>query len=922
MIRKTALISIFLLVAFLRIYGQVDTIKESSAISEILEGNVTKHNLESPQSESEQGYLLKSNDFNTGIVSDPFLLLQGKVPGLQVYNRGGDPNVSSIARIRGLTTVLGQSRPLIVIDGIPNANIEQIDPKDIDQITMLKDGSEAATYGIRANQGVILITTKSAKNSDGKIKVTYSGDIGISNRVEGINTLNPKEYVALENGLDEGFSTEWIDVIHRIAPSYTSHMAVSGNVGPIDYRVSGNYRKINGVLINSDFTKLNTKINLNGNFLNDKLKIRLNGGYTNLEQNISYQEAVQYANYFNPTVPIYGVDALRPFNSDLYGGYYQALNIFEGRNPLSVVEQNQNIGNQSIANFSGLIAFDLSSKTTASLRLAHQSVESYQREYNPTTSYFRGYSRFEWNKGRGLFSTENQSFNFADAFITQEISSESLTMKFTGGFSAQSDEQGRSLVLTRGYPDDEIDLRNASSINQKIDAANEVEQSNFSIPIENTSAFYVGIDTKFKDNYFLNAIIRNEGSNLLSMNNNRATFFGVQAGVELKDILNISAGNSIRPKIGISRTGGIPLVRGLSRDYVVNYTDINGNTESRIERAGNNSLKWEAKDELNIGAEFSSQNLKLGLDWYKRNTKDIITSHSVDPTVFGSSTQYDNLMGVSSTGFEFYGLINVIEKNNFSYQTNLIAATFNTIVTDFRAPINFAGSFAWPGFGSTLAIRLEEGSALGDIYGPVMIGVDAEGEPIYEDINNDGQVITSGSQGDETTDFTVLGNAFPKMELGWNHSLKIGTIELNIFLRSAIGHSMINSARVFHEPTYLNPSFYNFVRTELYNPDLRFPRYNSAFVENASFVKLDNLRLTKRFKFEKDNFVSKLSISLVGQNLLSFTNYTGTDPEPVIIDPHTSKFNLGENSILYPGFDRRKQYYPARTYSLNINLEF
>jgi len=502
------------------------------------------------------------------------------------------------------------------------------------------------------------------------------------------------------------------------------------------------------------------------------------------------------------------------------------------------------------------------------------------------------------------------------------LTSDNFEIKAEGGFSFQSDRIETSSVLATGFSNDDVDLKNDSSVDQKIRSAQELERSTQTIPIENNAAFFVSANSRFKDKFFVKATIRQEGSSKLSKNKNWGTFYGLGLGIETAKMLKLKSIKSFKPRIGLSRTGGLPVERGLSNDLVVEFTNSNGVLESRVERAGNESLKWESKNELNIGADLITEKFNVSIDWYGRNTKDIIVSQFVDPAIFGAFIQFGNLMDVHSSGIELNANIKLIEKKKFSYQADFIGSTFKTTVKRFRETFDVGGPFSGPGFGSTLAIRIKEGEALGDIFGPVLKDVDAFGEVIYEDINNDGQVITNIDQGDERIDFTVLGNALPKVELGWNNSLSLGTFELSIFLRSAIGHSKINSSRVFHEVIFDQPSFYNYVRTELYNPDLKFARFNSAFVEKASFVKLDNVRLTKRFTLSEDKFISNFSVSLVGQNLLTWTNYTGTDPEPSIVDNLQFDFNLGEGAALFPGFDRRVQYYPAKTLSLNLQLEF
>ena len=244
-----------------------------------------------------------AKEFNKGPINDPAQLLQGKVAGLQVYNRGGDPNASSTIRLRGLSTIGANTEPLVVIDGVIGASLDNVDPNDIAEINVLKDGSAAAIYGSRGSSGVILVTTKSGAAGD--TKVTYNGQISSSQPVNGIPVMSASEFINT-GGTDLGSQTDWLGEITGSGFSHLHNIAVSGGAGSSTYRVSANLRQVDGVVKNTGFDQFNARLNLSTRALNDKLKIDFNTSFTERESQFGFNEALRYALTYNPTAPIFG----------------------------------------------------------------------------------------------------------------------------------------------------------------------------------------------------------------------------------------------------------------------------------------------------------------------------------------------------------------------------------------------------------------------------------------------------------------------------------------------------------------------------------------------------------------------------------------------------------------------------------------
>ena len=271
-------------------------------------------------------------EFNQGQVNDPSQLLQGKVAGLQIYNKGGNPNAGAQIRLRGLSTVGANASPLVVIDGVIGASLANVDPSDIANISVLKDASAAAIYGSRGSSGVILVTTKSGVA--GETKISYNVQYSSAERLNTIDVMSADEFRAA-GGRDLGATTNWLDEVTRTAATKIHNVSMSGGNGSTSYRVSANYRDVEGILVNNGFTQMNARLNFSTRTLNDKLKIEFSSSFTDRNQQNGFSEALRYATLYNPTAPVLAENAPYAFNGEQFGGYFETLGLFDSFNPSS-----------------------------------------------------------------------------------------------------------------------------------------------------------------------------------------------------------------------------------------------------------------------------------------------------------------------------------------------------------------------------------------------------------------------------------------------------------------------------------------------------------------------------------------------------------------------------------------------------------
>ena len=292
---------------------------------------------------------IHSEEFNKGNIENPLQLIQGKMAGLYISKPGGDPNGEYQIRIRGLNTIYGIAGPLIVIDGIIDGSLDNVDPNDIESVSVLKDGSSAAIYGTRGSNGVILVTTRRGKK--GTAVIDYNVYMTTEMVARNNPAMNAKEWRALSGevgfGTDYGSSTDWFREIEQNSLSQGHNLSMSGGTDKTNYRASVNYRSGNGILKNTRYDQINGRFNISQMALNDKLKMDLDLAATKRESQFGFADAFRYASIFNPTSPVKSSDP----EYAQYDGYFQQ-NVFDYYNPASIVELDKNEGKNRILNLS------------------------------------------------------------------------------------------------------------------------------------------------------------------------------------------------------------------------------------------------------------------------------------------------------------------------------------------------------------------------------------------------------------------------------------------------------------------------------------------------------------------------------------------------------------------------------------------
>lgn len=865
---------------------------------------------------------VKPDDFNRGNVSNPTQLLQGKVAGLSITRPGGNPNNGFNIRLRGLSTFGANSSPLIVLDGVIGASLENVDPNDIQSIDVLKDGSAAAIYGARGSSGVILITTTKQGKKEGTTNVTINSFATMDQATNLIPVLSAEEFVA-RGGTNFGSNTDWRQELISDAVSYTTNASVSGSFGNSSYMASVNYRDNNGIVDGVGNERLNTRLNLSQGAMNNRLRFNVNLSFTNVDSESINDAAFRYATIYNPTAPIFQENTQ---DSRDFGGYFQR-DLFDFYNPVALARQQKFVGETKTALTSYRAEFDILPNLTWSAQYS-------QDRRNTLSGAFWSLNDFQVGigaQGSAERTTYDRSQRILESTLRYETDlSSKLNMTLLGGVGTQyTTTQGFNARVRQFLFDVGWNNLGAGAIR----LGNNTNVFSYANQDQLNSAFGRA-NFNWDNMIFVSASVRAETYSGFGPNNQTGVFPAFSVGSDFTQIFDMGIFNQFKPRVSYGVTGNLPPSPTLALGVFGNGNriDLDGDplTQNDIfvgitqQSNPNRDLKWETKKEFNVGVDFGMFDGKVNgsVDYYTRNISDLLFNVPVatggpnpfDPGRFNTaSSTWVNLADLRAAGFEFAVGVNQIGKGSLKWSPNFNFTIYDkTTIESLSAgelgfdELRFATPGS-PGQNNNPIIYNRVGQTLGDFYGPRLLG--------YTEA---GQYILSTTDPNE---FEKLGNGLPKGEFGFANSFAYGQWTLNVFLRGAWGHDLYNSYRGFYENADGASNTWNSVVTDKTPTSplvTSTPTFNSSYIEDASFVRLDNMELGYNFKTTSPN-LSSLRVYFAAQNLFTITNYTGIDPEVRIND---SENGDGFTTSLSPGIERRNTYFQTRSFTLGVTVNF
>lgn len=858
---------------------------------------------------------VKAEDFTQGAVKDAGQLIQGKVAGLRITTPNGDPNSSSQINLRGLNSINGSQDPLVIIDGIPG-NLNTVAPEDIESIDVLKDGSAAAIYGTRATSGVILITTRKNRSNDNRTSIEYNNYANLQTLFRKPDMMTADDYKRLiGEGVkytDLGSSTNWIDEVTQNPFSHNHNVTLFGGNARTNFTGSVNYRDWEGVLLKSGQERLNIRADLNHEMFDGKLRTNMQviNRSTTAKQGGSSDYMWRQAIIRNPTD--------RVFNDQ---GKWQENNAYMYDNPLGMIHETVNDRIFRETRMNGSLEYrpiqDLSLKMLLS-RVQQNDL------YGNSTSFDHVNTTKNNLNGTASRSTSAMVENLMELTANYNKTFGLHKLGVLGGYSWQDNTAENFYAYNFDFPTDNYSYNKLESgmALQRGMASMTSGKSQWKL-----AGFFARATYSYKERYMAMASIRREGSSTFGENNKWGNFPAISLGWDMAKepfMEEVKAINQLKLRAGFGVTGTIASSSYMSQtSYNFDRGQgayINGKWVPGFVpvRNFNPDLKWEKKHEYNVGLDFSMLNNRVygSVDYYSRRIKDLLYQFSVPSPPYLYSSMMLNAGEMSNSGVEVLINVDAVRKENFKWKTGLTFSTNkNKLINLSNDAFNVTVPFFEAGYtGEPIQIathRVEVGRSIGDFYVWKTVGVDDNGKWLVE--SKTGEAVTMADATPD--DRQYYGNGIPDFNLGWNNSFNYKNIDFSFTLRGAFGHQVLNMTRMYYE----NPinKAYNALKTaydpvygKTLNNDLV---YVSHYIEDADFVKLDNVTLGYSFKPQAIKGINRLRLYVSGLNLMTITGYKGLDPEAT---SYSGDFTFA------PGIEHRDRYPTTRTFTAGLNVTF
>lgn len=859
---------------------------------------------------------VKAKDFNKGLVSSPEQLINGKVSGVQIMSNSGSASAGSTIRVRGGASLNASNDPLIVLDGVPleqggisgnSSNfLSMINPSDIESMTVLKDASSTAIYGSRASNGVIIITTK--KGQQGGLKVNFNTTNSMQTRAQMVDMLGHDDFVNVINqyGTDNQKSllgnanTDWNDEVYRTAFGTDNNLSLSGSIGKfLPFRVSAGYYNQSGLVRKDNVERWTGNVVLTPSFFQDHLKLTINAKGTLNNNSFNNGGAVWAAATFNPTIPVYS-------GNNSYGGFNEALDadgypVNAGvRNPRGLVDLYDS--KSKVSRFIGSMDVDYKVHFLPDLKLHATIGADYAK--GDGTIYVPGYAAQSFNKDESLSGSDYK-------YGPQKNENRLLTLY--ANYAKYFENIKSNVDLTAGY--DYQFWKSTTPLYYTKSAAGTTLSTVKASDYRHVMLSYYGrVNYSFDGKYLLTATVRRDASSRFSKDTRWGTFPSVALGWTLTEepwLKDNKVVSNLKLRASYGVTGQ---QEGIGNyNYLPVYTSsvtgaealINGQyiTTYRPE-AYVSDLKWETTTSWNFGLDFGFLNGRIGgaIDFYTRKTKDLLASV---PTAAGtnfSKTILTNVGNVDSKGIEVSLNATPVQTKDWEWNLSYNFTWQNMKVKNLS--LTQGGSQTNVKVGPS--IDAYQFQVLSEGYEPYMFYVyhqlyDSEtGKPIegaYADLNGDGEI--------NDADLYRYHSPAPKYIMGLSTSLRYKQLTLGMSFRANIDNYVYNgmgmSTGAWETVSYNNSQLNN-LNASFLKTGFKTRQYLSDYyVENASFLKLDNLSLS--YNVGKINKWASLTVSAMVQNVFTITGYSGTDPEV----PN------GMDNSFYPR---------PRTYSVSLGLQF
>ena len=847
-------------------------------------------------------------EMNKGVFSSPAQMLQGKVPGLNI-TRNGDPTSTPSITLRGPSTLRtgAAMEPFYVIDGVPGALIESVAADDIVTMDVLRDASSTAIYGARAANGVIMITTKRSKAGQSYVNFnTYMAVENVANKIEMLTASELRNYLKAVNKVpfdDNGGNTVWQDEVTRTGISQNYNLSFGGGTDKTIYGVSINYLEDQGIIKTSSLDRWTARMNVEQKAFDDKVTVGLN--LTNSTTNRQIVNSNVFSNMLKylPTVNIFKAD----------GTYFENTQNSNYYNPVALLNNDLDFRKtiNQLANFT--LKVNILPSLTYNANVSLQNTETQDNQYSKQAS-----TMHLGANGYAIRSEYNNKSTVAENYLTFDKVFAKHSLKVLLGYSWQEDKTNDGFqAANSNFITDDLLYNNLSLGSSPEKVTNADRFGTATIQTLQIVSLYSRLNYQYNNKFLLQATVRRDGSSAFGANNQWGTFPSASVGWKIINepfMAKMKYVSDLKLRIGYGVSGNSlgfdPMISKLKYG-VTGVTYING---VQIQAVGvtqneNPDLKWESTAMTNIGLDFGFLNNRITgtIEVYNKQTSDLIWNYPVSTTKYLYPYLIANVGKISNKGIEFQLNATPVRTNNFQWTTSFnVSKNVNKVesLSNDQFPTFTrieTASIGGKGQSGNPTQVIKEGEPIGTFFVRQYAGRNDKGVSMFYKANGDTSKVVT------VADFAQSGSAQPKLMYGWSNDFTYKNFDFSFFLRGVSGNKILNGTLATLNDVN-NASNNNIPKFSLGEPatDVNSFYYSTRYIENGSYIRLDNATLGYTLKLNSTK-IKSARFYITSNNLFVITKYRGIDPE----------INLGG---IEPGIDNNNFYPKTRTFMIGVNL--
>lgn len=854
---------------------------------------------------------VSAKDFLSSSGADPSMMIQGKVSGVSVVNTGAaDPNSTASIQIRGISSRAAGLGPLIVVDGVPGGNLTNINPNDIESIDILKDGAASAIYGTRGSNGVVLVTTKKG-TKDGAVHTTYNGLVSANFMIRELDMLGADEFrekrVAVGKGADYGGNEDWLKAVSRVGFTHRHTLTMSGGNAKTNYRASVDYKKATGIDRRSERREYGARASVNHTTGSGLFTFTANIAPRVVNAKKADWNTFHNAVEANPTSPIR--------NPDDPSRYFSFFGQQAGYNP---VEENETVLDDTevkMLDWDATAKINITPWLSTQVTFADQQIDNYDSWFRPSTNT-------EGNS-KGYQGEASKKYSKSSQYMVEWLGN--FNREFNGHNVKAMIGYSYSYFLNSGMNAENKNFANDGLTYNNLASGEWAKEEGFvgMGSYKNDSkliSFFGRVSYDWMGKYLATASLRHEGSSKFGANHKWGNFPAASLGWRISQESFMRGAsdwlNDLKIRADFGVTGNQNFDNYLSLNTMSSFGDYYYNGQWfavwGASKNVNPDLRWEKGINWNVGLDFAlfGNRLAGSLNWFNRTQKDLLGDYNVPIPPYLFSTTFVNVGTMKNSGFEFDLHAEAVKTKDFGYTIDLAGSTMDNRFVSFSNS-EYVGQKYYDVAGTEDPFpfhylqRIEEGKRLGTYYMWKFAGFNEAGDFVIYDRDGNYKLASDATDADRVE----VGNGLPKFTASMTHTFRYKGFDLSLYFRGAFGYDIFN----IHEFYYGVPDVVGNVMKAAYTKNAKIkgnPVVCDYFLEKGDYVKLDMVNFGYTLSIDR-KYIQKARLYLTGRNLLTFTKFSGVNPESYSVNGLT------------PGATGSRNWYPStRQLIFGVQIDF